>query len=64
MKKSTQEKIRLQSAEPKKEYLAFNIDENGNELKMNDRVIKNIAFFKYLGSHVRDDGKIEAEINH
>ena len=48
----------------KNEYLAFNIDENGNKIKMDQEIIKNIPFFKYLGSQVTNDGKIEAEINH
>ena len=31
---------------------------------MDEEVIQNIAFFKYLGSHLTDDEKIEAEINY
>ncbi len=54
----------LKISRTKTEYLSFNDFEDGSEMKMDDEIIKKVPAFKYLGSHVAEDGELDVEINH
>ena len=47
----------------KTEYIQFNLDEEG-EVLMDGEEIKKVSAFKYLGSHVSQDGELDVEVRH
>eukprot|EP00795_Rhopilema_esculentum_P014763 gene14763-5870_t len=48
----------------KTEYLQPNDFEDLDDMRMDEEIIKKIPAFKYLGTHVTEDGELDVEINH
>ena len=48
----------------KTEYLQFNDYEDLEDMKMDEEIIKKVKAFKYLGTHVSEDGELDVEISH
>ena len=48
----------------KTEYLQFNDFEDLDDMKMDEEIIKKVPAFKYLGTHVSEDGELDVEVNH
>nr|XP_027231092.1 uncharacterized protein LOC113822750 [Penaeus vannamei] len=53
----------LKISRTKSEYLSFNDFEEENGVEMDDEIIKRVPAFKYLGSHVTEDGELDIEVN-
>nr|XP_027221221.1 uncharacterized protein LOC113813441 [Penaeus vannamei] len=53
----------LKISRTKSEYLSFNNFEEENGVEMDDEIIKRVPAFKYLGSHVTEDGELDVEVN-
>nr|XP_027231091.1 uncharacterized protein LOC113822749 [Penaeus vannamei] len=53
----------LKISRTKSEYLSFNDFEEENGVEMDDEIIKRVPAFKYLGSHVTEDGEVDVEVN-
>jgi len=53
----------LKISRTKSEYLSFNDFEEENGVEMDDEIIKRVPAFKYLGSHVTEDGELDVEVN-
>nr|XP_027233168.1 uncharacterized protein LOC113824612 [Penaeus vannamei] len=52
----------LKISRTKSEYLSFNYFEEENGVDMDDEIIKRVPAFKYLGSHVTEDGELDVEV--
>ena len=48
----------------KTEYLQFNDYEDLDDMIMDEEIIKKVQAFKYLGTHVSEDGELDVEISH
>eukprot|EP00795_Rhopilema_esculentum_P014606 gene14606-5685_t len=46
------------------EYFHFNDFENLDDMRMDEEIIKKIPAFKYLGTHVTEDGELDVELDH
>nr|XP_027215958.1 uncharacterized protein LOC113808684 [Penaeus vannamei] len=53
----------LEISRTKSEYLSFNEFEEENGVEIDDEIIKWVPAFKYLGSHVTEDGELDVEVN-
>ena len=48
----------------KTEYLQFNDQDDEEGMTMDNEIIKRVQAFKYLGTHVSEDGELDIEVNH
>ena len=48
----------------KTEYLQFNDQDDEEGMAMDNEIIKRVQAFKYLGTHVSEDGELDIEVNH